>query len=188
MYWGLVLLGRIVAVLIVALLLTTSTHPGDLFTALGKLRVPHNVNFMLSMTLQLIPVFEREFGIVLSAQKSRGMKARGFQALIPSLVPVFVGAIERVQQLAISLESRGYGSSGTKTHYRDLTVRRSDWGVGAAAAVFLVVLVSVSIAFGGWSLRDQFVVPGPVAIGIVLVSAGAFAALLVVAWVGSRRL
>jgi len=50
----------------------------------------------MTVTLQLIPILQNEFAIVLSAQKSRGLKGTGFSALLPSMVPVFVGAIERV--------------------------------------------------------------------------------------------
>ena len=104
-YYGFVLLGRIVASLLMALIMVMTTHPSDLFTSFAKLKVPYTLNFMLAMTLQLIPVFQREVGIIMSAQKSRGMKGTGFSAVLPSFVPVFVGAIERVQQLSISLES-----------------------------------------------------------------------------------
>ena len=57
-----VLLGRIVASLIIALVVVMTTHPSDLFTSLAKLKMPYTLNFMLAMTLQLIPVFQREFG------------------------------------------------------------------------------------------------------------------------------
>jgi len=155
LYYGFVLLLRIVASLIIALVVVMTTHPSDLFTSLAKLKVPYTINFMLAMTLQLIPVFQREFGIIMSAQKSRGMKGTGFSAVLPSFVPVFVGAIERVQQLSISLESRGFGSNGVKTSYRRVRVRPSDWVVGIVGFVVTVGLAAYSITRGTWNLSAQ---------------------------------
>jgi hypothetical protein len=55
------------------------------------------------------------------------MKGSGFGAILPSMVPVFVGAIERVQQLSISLESRAFGSSGQKTSFRQVRMTVFDY-------------------------------------------------------------
>lgn len=178
-YYGLVLLGRIVASLLMALIMVMTTHPSDLFTSFAKLKVPYTLNFMLAMTLQLIPVFQREVGIIMSAQKSRGMKGSGFSAVLPSFVPVFVGAIERVQQLSISLESRGFGSNGIKTSYRQVKGRPSDWVIGIVGASLLVALSVISITKGLWSLSADivfaptlvlvtFIVAATIFLGIVL--------------------
>src|SRR5262249_52751954 len=70
-YSGLSLLMRTYAGSTFAVLLVLTTHPGDLFAALQKLGVPHELNFMVSASLQLVPIVQREFQIVLSAQRSR---------------------------------------------------------------------------------------------------------------------
>lgn len=178
LYHGFVLLGRILACLILALVTIMTTHPSDVFSTLSKLKVPHTFNFMFAMTLQLIPVFQREVGIVMSAQKSRGMKGAGFQAVVPSFVPVFVGAIERVQQLSISLESRGFGSGGARTSYRQVVGRPIDWIIGIVTALALASLVTLSAMNNFWSLASQvhftpgfvfttFVVAATMFIGII---------------------
>ena len=155
LYYALVLLGRIISSMLLTLVMVMTTHPSDLFLAFSKLKVPYTFNFMLAMTLQLIPVFQREVGIVLSAQKSRGMKGSGFSAVLPSFVPVFVGAIERVQQLSVSLESRGFGSSGNKTSYRKVTSRTQDWVYGVVGAVAMLGLMVYSILQPRlWNLSD----------------------------------
>jgi energy-coupling factor transport system permease protein len=174
LYYGLVLLGRIVASLIIALVVVMTTHPSDLFTSLAKLKMPYTLNFMLAMTLQLIPVFQREFGIIMSAQKSRGMKGTGFSAVLPSFVPVFVGAIERVQQLSISLESRGFGSNGFKTSYRQVKVRARDWIIGGLGVVVIAGLSAYSIYRGLWSLSAEIQFSPEFVTGLFVVSALAF--------------
>lgn len=174
LYYGLVLLLRIVASLILALVMVMTTHPSDLFTSLAKLKMPYLLNFMLAMTLQLIPVFQREFGIIMSAQKSRGMKGTGFAAVLPSFVPVFVGAIERVQQLSISLESRGFGSDGAKTSYRQVRTRPVDWLIGAVGVLLLGGLAAYSISQGLWNLSKTLVFAPEFVVALFIVAVVVF--------------
>ncbi len=132
---GLSLAGRLLAVESVALAIFITTHPSDLFAALARLRVPYVANLMVAMTLQLIPILQREFEVVLSAQRARGMGNTGFRALLPTFVPVFAGAFERVQRLTIGLESRGFGATGVRTSFRRVRFGRADL---AAVVVGLV--------------------------------------------------
>ena len=140
-YSGVTLLLRIMSMTTFALVTIMTSHPSDIFTSLQKIGMPYALNFILTMTLQLIPILQNEFAVVLNAQKSRAMKGSGFSAILPSMVPVFVGAIERVQQLSISLESRAFGSKGNKTSYRQVSMTVADYIVLAAAGVATVVML-----------------------------------------------
>ncbi|MBO6900087.1 MAG: energy-coupling factor transporter transmembrane protein EcfT [Rhizobiaceae bacterium] len=180
LYYGFVLLGRIFASLAIALVMLMTTHPSDMFTTFTKLRVPYTLNFMQAMTLQLIPVFQREVGIILSAQKSRGMKGSGFSAVLPSFIPVFVGAIERVQQLSISLESRGFGSTGHKTSYRKVKGKWSDTAIAVCSIVIMATLAVMSITRGSWNLSDQITFSANFVLGLFLLVAGTFLTIVTV--------
>lgn len=147
-YSGVTLLLRVLCMTTFALVMIMTSHPSDIFTSLQRIGMPYVMNFILTMTLQLIPILQNEFRVVLNAQKSRGMKGTGFSALLPSMVPVFVGAIERVQQLSISLESRAFGSKGNKTSYRQVTMAAKDWAV-------LIVGLVASVASVAWVLLDK---------------------------------
>jgi energy-coupling factor transport system permease protein len=149
-YSGITMMLRIMSMTTFALLFIMTSHPSDIFTALQKVGMPYLLNFILTMTLQLIPILQSEFGVVLNAQKSRGMKGTGFGAVLPSMVPVFVGAIERVQQLSISLESRAFGSKGAKTSFRQVTMNVKDYivmvaGFIAGSAVLYWIFVDKSL-------------------------------------------
>jgi len=133
-YSGVTMVLRATCMTVFALVAIMTSHPSDLFVSMQRIGMPYVLNFILTMTLQLIPILQNEFSIVLSAQKSRGLKGTGFSALLPSMVPVFVGAIERVSQLSISLESRAFGSKGVKTSYRN--VRNTIWD-------YLVLLIGL---------------------------------------------
>lgn len=134
-YSGISLLLRIMAMTTWALATIMTSHPADIFTSLEKIGLPYALNFILMMTLQLIPILQSEFQIVLNAQKSRAMKGSGFSSILPSMVPVFVGAIERVQQLSISLESRAFGSQGEKTSFRQVKVSTMDIAILIAGVI-----------------------------------------------------
>jgi energy-coupling factor transport system permease protein len=147
-YSGITMFMRAMAMTLFAMVTIMTTHPSDLFTSLEKIGMPYMLNFILTVTLQLIPILQHEFTIVLSAQKSRGMKGTGFSAVLPSMVPVFVGAIERVQQLSISLESRAFGSTGKKTSYRNVVMRGKDYFI-------LVTGLIATFATGYWIIVDK---------------------------------
>ena len=181
------LVSRVLAMEIIALGVLMTTHPSDLFAAFAKLRVPYILNFMVSMTLQLIPVLQREVSVVLSAQKSRGMKSKGFGSVVPSFVPVFAGAFERVQQLSISLESRAFGSAGSKTSYRQVRFGPVD-----------AVIAVIGLAAGGlgvflgltlWSVErtPSLVLPVVLTLVVFLLAAVMFVAVLAAALLAIAR-
>lgn len=187
-YSGLSLLARAYAASNFAVLLVLTTHPSDLFTALQRLGVPHELNFMVSASLQLIPIVQREFGIVYSAQRSRGMRATGFASVVPSIVPVFVGTIERVQQLAMSLESRAFGSKGTKTSLREIRASAKDCVLGllgvvvTAVSTYLVLLYDRQL---DWSETPFW--PTWVSVTIVLLCAATFVGVMLSLWRRAAR-
>jgi len=167
-YSGVSMLARILCMTTYALIMIQTTHPSDLFTSLQKIGMPYVLNFILTVTLQLLPIIQSEFAIVLSAQKSRGMKGTGFGAILPSMVPVFVGAIERVQQLSISLEARAFGSSGRKTSFRDVSMRVKDYIALVLSLVFPILLTTWVVLDKSldWSRSMVF----PPTLSIILVS------------------
>ncbi|MEJ2013841.1 MAG: energy-coupling factor transporter transmembrane component T [Anaerolineales bacterium] len=145
-YSGLSILARAWAASNIAILMVMTTHPSDLFAAMQSIGMPYELNFALMASLQLIPIVQREFRIVVSAQRSRAMRSHGFAALLPSMVPVFAGTIERVRQLSMSLESRGFGTKGEKTSLRKIQASTSDWAVGSLG-IIVTLLASYFVIY-----------------------------------------
>lgn len=165
---------RLIAMETAAVAMLASTHPSDLFAALRDLHVPHEICLMATMSVQLIPVLQRELHVVLAAQRSRGMRAAGVRALPPLLVPVVVGAFERVTQLALGLESRGFGS-GRRSSFRRVVLRQID----RAAAVAALGAAAAGVVAGlSWWSGDQVSVitlSGPATAGIFVTAVALFA-------------
>jgi energy-coupling factor transport system permease protein len=156
--YGMLFSSRILCITTWSILMLMTLHPGELSSALQRAKVPYTVNFMITTTLQLIPILQREFGIILSAQKSRAMQAQGFKALLPSIIPVFAGAIDRVAQLSMSLESRAFGANKERTllRYKKFTIKETVLSIASLLPIVIVIYARFNlnsfVPAGGFSL------------------------------------
>jgi energy-coupling factor transport system permease protein len=130
---------RILVIIVVTTLLTLTTSPIEitdgmesLLKPLKKLKMPvHEFALMMSISLRFIPTLLEETEKIIKAQAARGsdftsgsLKSR-IKAIVPLLVPLFVGAFKRAEDLAMAMEARGYhGDVGrTKLHQLSWTWR-----------------------------------------------------------------
>lgn len=178
---ALTLLLRVSSFQVIAFALLLTTHPSDLFASLARMKVPYLANFMIAMTLQLIPVLQREVQLVLAAQRSRGMRGSGFGSIVPSFVPVAAGAVERVQQLAISLEARAFGSAGNKTSYRRVPSGPVDVAVGIVGVLLMTGLFVYGLLNWTQAMSTPIVFAPAITIAIFLVGFVVFVGVFVVA-------
>ncbi len=164
---ALVLIGRLVVLEVVSVALLATTEPADLFAALRAMRIPYEVALMAMLSLWLIPVLQRELREVLDAQRGRGLRARGITALGPLLVPVAAGTFDRMTVLVLALEARGLGA-GRRTSWR--RVELDTPGSVAIVAAGLAGAAGIWLALTAWraSGATMLVVPGPVAIALVV--------------------
>lgn len=183
---GVSFVSRLLAMESVAVILLVTTRPSDLFGALRRLNVPHPVALMLATTLQLVPVLQRELGIVLDAQRARGLRAAGIRAVIPALLPVFVAGFERVSRLAISMEVRGYGSAA-RTSFRTDAFGQTDRLLAWSGLIAGIAGVVAGVVLWGPGSVAPLVVPGWIALGIVGAAAASFAGLVGAAVVSLAR-
>jgi energy-coupling factor transport system permease protein len=175
---GVSFVSRLLAMESVAVVVLVTTRPTDLFGALRRLRVPHPVALTLATTMQLVPLLQRELGTVLDAQRARGLRARGFRAVVPALLPVFVAGFERVNRLAISMEARGYGAGVARTSFRTEPFGRADRLLAWAGAIGGVLGVVAGLTVWGASSVPPLVVPAWVAVALVGAAAASFFALV----------
>ena len=124
----------------------TSTSPEDLGNALVKAGMPYPVAFVMSVSLQFVPVMARKAGNVLDAQRSRGipigpgLKAvRHFHVL---LIPVLIQSIRLAEELAEAMESRGFGRPG-RTFLKDYKMRPADWIAVFAGLLLLIAFLII---------------------------------------------
>ena len=92
-YLGLVFWLRLSSIVLIAMLFVTTTSSAEIMRGLQKLGVPFRFCFMLTMSLQLIPITAREAGIIGSAQRARGLPEKNFIDKLKGLVPMFVPVV-----------------------------------------------------------------------------------------------
>ena len=116
-----------------------------LLSPLKKLKVPvHEFAMMMTIALRFIPTLIEETDKIMSAQKARGADfesgnlLRRAKALIPVLVPLFVSAFRRADELAVAMECRLYHGGEGRTRLNVLRFSRLD----VAAAVLVICFVA----------------------------------------------
>jgi len=142
---------RIILLIIGTFLLTYTTSPialtdglESLFSPLKKIRFPvHEMSMMMSMALRFIPTLIAETDKIMSAQKARGADfetgnlVQKAKALLPILVPLFVSAFRRADELAVAMESRCYHGGEGRTRMKVLKMKRGDLIAFVFGAVFV---------------------------------------------------
>lgn len=134
-------------------LLTLTTSPIALtdglellLTPLSKIGFPaHELAMMMSIALRFIPTLMEETDKIMRAQKARGadfesgnLAARA-KAMLPLLVPLFVSAFRRADELALAMEARCYRGGGARTRMKILRYGRID----LYASLSMVALIAV---------------------------------------------
>ncbi|MBQ6927749.1 MAG: energy-coupling factor transporter transmembrane protein EcfT [Oscillospiraceae bacterium] len=146
---------RIVLLISGTFLLTYTTSPialtdglEMLLSPLKKLGVPvHEMTMMMSMALRFIPTLISETDKIMSAQKARGADfetgslIQRAKALLPILVPLFVSAFKRADELAVAMESRCYHGGEGRTHMKQLKMQRRDYIALILGLLFLAAMI-----------------------------------------------
>ena len=148
---------RILMLIACTLLLTYTTSPIALtdglellLSPLKKIKVPiHELSMMMCIALRFIPTLIEETDKIMSAQKARGADFESgniFQrakALVPILVPLFISAFRRADELATAMECRCYHGGEGRTALHVLHYKTADWltlaGFVALAAGVIVL-------------------------------------------------
>ena len=159
---GLALAGRmgirLIYLILGASLMTLTTTPNKLTDAmeslmkpLNKIHVPvHEIAMMMSIALRFIPILLEETDKIMKAQMARGADfdsgglIKKVKAMVPLLVPLFVSAFRRANDLALAMEARCYHGGEGRTQMKPLRYQKRDW----LAYSFLLVYLAASIVIG----------------------------------------
>ncbi len=148
---------RLGLLIVIASLLTLTTSPIELtdsleriFSPLKRLRIPvHELALMMTLSLRFIPILIREAERIKNAQLSRGASLEGnilqrIHNIVPMILPLFISAIRRADDLAVAMTARNYIGGEGRTCYRRLAFGPGD---------FLLILLSFVWVFGTMLLR-----------------------------------
>ena len=148
---------RVMALIAGTSLLTYTTSPivltdaiEHLLKPLGKLHFPvHELAMMMSIALRFIPTLIEETDKIMNAQKARGAQldtgkmTDRVKALVPVLIPLFISAFRRADELAMAMECRCYRGGDGRTRLKVLRCEKQDYiDLAVCIACFAVILAS----------------------------------------------
>jgi len=153
---------RLVMLIVGTFLLTYTTSPIALtdgiermLNPLKRIKLPiHELAMMMSIALRFIPTLIEETDKIISAQKSRGADfetgglIKRAKAVLPIIIPLFISAFRRADELAIAMESRCYHGGEGRTRMKTLKTAGRDYVAllcGAIAVAAVVVLGRIEI-------------------------------------------
>ncbi len=154
---------RFVELLMLTSLLTLTTTTTELTHGIERLFAPlqqrfnfpaHELALIVTITLRFVPTFAEELERIVKAQVSRGadLGQRGrlrfiqqTRALLPMLVPLFLGALRRAEELILAMEARCYMGGKGRTRLIELHSTRQD-----VVALFVAVLAAATVLLVPW--------------------------------------
>jgi len=154
---GIFMILRLLLLLVVASLLTLTTSPVSLTDGLEAILTPfkvvglpaHELAMMMTIALRFIPTLMEEADKIMKAQMARGADfesgnpIRRVKSLIPLLVPLFVSAFRRADELATAMESRCYRGGIKRTRLKRLKATSLDAAAGLVTAVVALAVLGI---------------------------------------------
>jgi len=146
---------RLVFLITGSSLMTLTTTPNNLtdgleslLKPLKKVHVPvHEISMMMSIALRFIPILMEETDKIMKAQMARGADFESgslmtrARSLVPLLVPLFISAFRRANDLAMAMESRCYRGGEGRTKMKPLIYRHHDYIAYISILAYLVLIV-----------------------------------------------
>lgn len=143
---------RFLYLILMTTILTLTTTPIEITDGMESLLGPfkkvglpvHELALMMSISLRFIPTLMEETDKILKAQMARGVDFTSgpikdrFKAVVPLLVPLFISAFKRAEELATAMEARGYKGGEGRTKLRQLQWASLD-------TIMMIILVSLGI-------------------------------------------
>ncbi len=148
---------RLVLLILGSSLLTLTTTPGNLTDGmdrslgfLEKIKIPvHDIAMMMSVALRFIPILTEETDKIMKAQTSRGADfesggvIRRAKALLPLLVPLFIAAFRRANDLATAMDARCYMGGAGRTKMRPLRYGRRDYIAYLLIVLYVILMTGI---------------------------------------------
>ncbi len=152
---------RLVLLIISSSALTYTTSPMALTDGIEKLLKPlskigfptHELAMMMSIAIKFVPTLIEETDKIIKAQQARGASFdtgsifKRAKALIPMLVPLFISAFRRADDLAIAMESRCYTGNDQRTRLREIRFTRTDIAGWLIFLLFFACVILLDFVF-----------------------------------------
>ena len=150
---------RFIMLIVGSTIMTLTTTPNQLtdgleslLAPLNKLKVPvHEIAMMMAIALRFIPILMEETDKIMKAQIARGADfesgniIKRVKAMLPLLIPLFVSAFRRANDLAMAMEARCYRGGAGRTKMKPLIYKISDKKALVCVGIYMAVLIAGGI-------------------------------------------
>ncbi len=155
LYQALFMGSRLILLIIGSSILTLTTKPVNLTDGIEKMLSPlkivkvpaHELAMMMTIALRFIPTLLEETDKIMKAQMARGADfesgnlVKRAKSLIPLLVPLFISAFRRADELAMAMESRCYRGGENRTRMHEISYHRKDALGMIIVLLFMVITI-----------------------------------------------
>ncbi len=142
---------RLIYLVIGSSVMTLTTTPNQLTDGMEKLLAPlkkvkvpvHEISMMMSIALRFIPILMEETDKIMKAQIARGADFESgniiqrAKSMVPLLVPLFISAFRRADDLAMAMEARCYHGGDNRTQMKPLVYHRRDYVAYVICVLYL---------------------------------------------------
>lgn len=149
---------RLLLMIMITTCLTATTKPlemtlgiEDLLSPFSVIGVPsHEIAMLISIALRFIPDLIDETARIIKAQESRGVDMKEgkiserIMAILSLIVPLFVSAFQRAEDLANAMEARGYAPGEPRTRYKQLKMALKDWLLILASFALMGIMIWIA--------------------------------------------
>ncbi|NLD91098.1 MAG: energy-coupling factor transporter transmembrane protein EcfT [Fibrobacter sp.] len=131
-YYGAIQSLRIIGASLTGFAICFSTEPDQFLRGLISLKIPYSLSFIAVSAIRFIPITAREIATVRNAMKLKGYKpfktgiVDTIHSEIASLLPVLAGTIRRSQEIALSIQTRGFSMDGKRSSWSDTSLSISN--------------------------------------------------------------
>lgn len=152
---------RLIYLILGASIMTLTTTPNKLTDGMERLFAPlkvfhvpvHEIAMMMSIALRFIPILLEETDKIMKAQMARGADfesgnlMKKVKAMIPLLVPLFVSAFRRANELALAMEARCYHGGEGRTQMKPLVYAGRDYVAYMVLGIYLAASIVLRVVF-----------------------------------------
>jgi len=146
---GLMIGCRIIALVVLMPALTMTTDARHLALGITRLGLRYRAAFIITSTLNLIPVFEEEARLIMDARRLRGIRSARAREYPAIAFPLVIKAMRQAQMTALAMDARAFGAYRTRTWLREIKLSAVDYGAFAAGVAWSVAAVSANYFLKG---------------------------------------
>jgi energy-coupling factor transport system permease protein len=140
---------RIIALVVLMPVLTMTTDPQLLALGITRLGLHYRAAFIITSTLNLIPLFEEEARLIMDARRLRGIRSARLREYPAIAIPLVIKAMRQAQMTALAMDARAFGAYRTRTWLREIKMSAVDYRAFVAGIAWSVAAVTANYFLKG---------------------------------------